>query len=83
MAGAKQNEFCIPHWKIASPGYIANRLVHVPVSVRGAVKTTLEYLYLPDGPRNLPSDRKRLAEPYLDVAERVLVRWLQPRTNGQ
>jgi hypothetical protein len=80
---ATETEFVVPPSRFNSERYIAQRLRHVPEAVRGSVRTALGYLYLHDGPRNLPADRKRAAEPYLETAERILVRWLHPRTNGQ
>jgi hypothetical protein len=79
----QQAEFVIPKDRVDARDYIEWRLRSVPDAVKGAIKTTLQYLYLTDGPRNLPADRKRLAEPYLETAERMVVRWLHPRTNGQ
>jgi hypothetical protein len=62
--------------------YIERRCASVPLAVRGALNSALQYLYLTDGPRNLPSDRKKAAEPYIHIAERMVIRWLFPRTNG-
>ncbi len=76
-------EYTISKTRFDNKEHIEKRLQNVPEAVRGSVKTALQYLYLRDGPKNLPADRKRLAEPYLDSAERILVRWLHPRTNGQ
>lgn len=75
--------FTIPAKRFDSPEYVESRLQGVPQAVRGAMRTVLGYLYSSDGPRNLPADRKRTAEPYLESAERIVVRWLFPRTNGQ
>src|SRR5438876_840616 len=79
----EEAEFVIPKDRVDARDYIDSRLRSVPEAVRGATRTTLQYLYLLDGPRDLPADRKRLAEPYLQTAERIVVRWLHPRTNGQ
>jgi hypothetical protein len=62
--------------------YIERRCTSVPLAVRGSLNSVLQYLYLTDGPRNLSVERKRAAEPYLHTAERMVVRWLFPRTNG-
>jgi hypothetical protein len=42
----------------------------------------LKYLYMDDGPVNLPRGRLKITKPYLDDAERILIQWLQTRTNG-
>jgi len=62
--------------------HIANRILLVPVAARGALRSALLYLYMDNGPRNLPRDRLLLAAPYLDAAERLVARWLYTRTNG-
>lgn len=61
---------------------IEARVAEVPSSDCGALRTALRYLYKDDGPLNLPRDRLLIAEKYLDGAERVLIRWLQTRSNG-
>jgi len=63
--------------------YIERRCASVPVAVRGALRSALQYLYLTEGSRNPPGDRKKTAEPYLHGAERMVIRWLFPRTNGR
>jgi hypothetical protein len=73
----------IPDNRFDNAQYIEERVMNVDKVHQGALRTTLKYLYLTNGPKNLPSDRKRIAEQFLDAAERVVVRWLQPRTNGQ
>ena len=78
----QEAEFIIPAKRFDAGDYVDSRLAAVPHAVRGSLKTALQYLYLTDGPRNLPASRKRTAEPYLQTAERVAIRWLHPRTNG-
>jgi hypothetical protein len=63
-------------------GYIESRIAIVPDGDRGSLRTALSYLYKEDGPVNLPRDRLLAAEPYLDDAERLVIRWLYTRTNG-
>lgn len=63
-------------------GYIESRIAAVPVADRGSLRTALGYLYNDDGPVNLPRDRLLVAEPHLEVAERIAIRWLYTRTNG-
>jgi hypothetical protein len=58
------------------------RVAAVPLADRGSLRTALGYLYKDDGPVNLPRDRLLAAEPYLDAAERLVIRWLYTRTNG-
>jgi hypothetical protein len=62
--------------------HIVLRTAAVPVADRGSLQTALSYLYRDDGPLNLPRDRLLVAEPYLEVAERLVIRWLYTRTNG-
>lgn len=75
-------QFLIPMDRFDSPSYIEERIAASETSSPGGLRTTLKYLYLSDGPINLPKDRLKAAEPFLEVGERVLVRWLQTRTNG-
>jgi len=74
--------FSIDPPRFNDEAFIEGRVEGVPKADRGALRTTLRYLYLDDGPLNLMRDRRLAAEPYLDAAERVLVRWLATRTNG-
>jgi hypothetical protein len=62
--------------------HLETRLAVVPPSHRGALRTALGYLYNDNGPINLPRDRLLLAEVYLEEAERLIIRWLYTRTNG-
>lgn len=63
-------------------GYIESRTAAVPAVDRGSLRTALSYLYKDDGPVNLPRDRLLVAEPHLEAAERLVIRWLYTRTNG-
>lgn len=63
--------------------FIESRVAVAPSSVRGSLRTALAYLYKDDGPINLPRDRLLAAEPYLEAAELIVVRWLYTRTNGR
>jgi hypothetical protein len=47
-----------------------------------ALRATLTYLYLDDGPFTLPEETRKAAELYLDPAERLLVGWLAIRSKG-
>ena len=62
--------------------HIEARVAAVPSSDCGALRSALRYLYKDDGPVNLPRDRLLTAERYLEAAERLLVRWLSTRSNG-
>src|SRR5664279_2194798 len=75
--------FVIPSERFDNDGFVEGRVHAVPANVQGAMRTTLRYLYFTDGPKNLPATRKKLAEPFLEDGEKIVVRWLHPRTNGQ
>ena len=62
--------------------YIESRVAQASDEDQGKLRTALRYLYLTDGPVNLPRDRLLASEPYFDEAEAVLARWLYTRTNG-
>lgn len=62
---------------------IESRVETAPDAEQGSLRTALSYLYMSDGPTNLPRDRLKLAERHLDPAERIVVRWLYTRTNGR
>lgn len=74
--------FLIPMERFDNAEYLESRVSHVPPEAAGSVRTALRYLYITDGPVNLPRDRLKAAEPFLDPAEKVVVRWLYTRTNG-
>src|SRR5262249_33076313 len=81
--GALMSELlAIDESRFNDDGYIESRTVTVPVADRGSLRTALGYLYKDDGPLNLPRDRLLVAEPHLEAAERIVIRWLYPRTNG-
>lgn len=63
-------------------GHIESRLAAVRTEEQGALRTALGYLYLDDGPINLPRPRLLSAESHLDATERIVIRWLYTRTNG-
>lgn len=62
--------------------YIWQRIGSAALPDRGSLQTALKYLYMDDGPINLPRDRLKVTKRYLDGAERVVIQWLQTRTNG-
>ena len=74
--------YTIPCERFENQDYIDERTSLVPAKAQGAVRTALSYLYLRSGPVNLPRDRLKTAEPFVEARERVLLRWLYTRTNG-
>jgi len=64
------------------PDAIERRIANVPDADQGHLRSALRYLYLSDGPLNLPADRRKTALPHLDQAERIAITWLYTRTNG-
>ena len=74
--------FSIDPSRFNNETYIAQRSGMVSSPDQGSLRTALRYLYLDDGPINLPRYRLKASRPYLDPAERVVAQWLQTRTNG-
>jgi len=77
-----ENEFEIPTNRFDNKLFIIKRVGEANISVAGSLKSTLSYLYFSDGPKNLPRERLKVSESYLEPREIVLARWLQTRTNG-
>lgn len=77
-----QQDSLIPTDRFDNPCYLAARLDAAPNEVRGALKTVLTYLYESSGPKNLSRKRFKAAQPFLDMAEKIVARWLLARTNG-
>lgn len=75
-------DYLIPMERFDNSEYIEGRVSAAPPETAGSLRTTLTYLYSSSGPINLPRSRLKKSEPFLEDAERVLVRWLQTRTNG-
>lgn len=75
-------ELTIDRDRFGNVELIESRVAALHADERGSFRTALSYLYLPDGPINLPRDRLLIAEQYLDDAERIVIRWLYTRTNG-
>ena len=59
------------------------RIDSLPEAEREAVRHTLRYLYIPDGPVALSREYKLIAEPHLDAVEHFRLQWLFKRTNGK
>ena len=79
---ANGHEFVINIKRFDDTSYIESRVAAVPKNIQGSLRTTLSYLYLTDGPFNLPKNRFDLAFDYLESAERIIAKWLFTRTNG-
>jgi|SRR5579884_831128 len=78
----EEKTYVIPRDRFDDPNDIERRVKVVPPASQGALRSALRYLYLTDGPINLPPNRRKIAEPYLEPAEILLARWLAYRTNG-
>lgn len=61
---------------------IEARVLAIDADAQGALRTALRYLYKDNGPLNLPRQRLIIANEFLDDAERIVIRWLFTRTNG-
>jgi hypothetical protein len=72
----------VDHSRFNNEAYIWSRVSSAAPPDRGSLQTALKYLYMDNGPINLPRDRLKTTKPYLDDAERVVIQWLQTRTNG-
>ncbi len=74
--------FIIDDSRFNDEAQIVARLDADPSADRGSLRSALRYLYMDDGPVNLPRERLLAAEPYLEASERLVIRWLYTRTNG-
>jgi|GEM_PF-2133564 len=75
-------QFVISLTRFDNVAYIERRVSEKSKGIQGSLKTTLSYLYLADGPFNLPKDRFDVAFDHLEPAERIVASWLYTRTNG-
>lgn len=75
--------YVIPENHFNNLNYIEKRISSAVESDKGCLRTALKYLYLLDGPINLPKDRLNIAEKYFEPAEGIIARWLVTRTNGK
>lgn len=66
-----------------NPAAIERRAARVALDGRAAARTILRYLYLSDGPANLPRNTLLAGVKHLKLAEQKVVRWLYTRTNGK
>ncbi len=76
------HEFVISLTRFDNTAYIESRVSMEPKKLQGSLRTTLSYLYLTNGPFNLPKNRFDLAFDCLESAERVVSSWLYTRTNA-
>ncbi|MDD2310445.1 MAG: HNH endonuclease [Desulfuromonadaceae bacterium] len=76
------NDYTIPMDRFNNTIYLLSRVAEADLPAVGSMKSTLSFLYLHEGPVNLPRERLKASEPFLEPRELVIVRWLQTRTNG-
>ena len=76
------NAFVIDVVRFNDAKFIETRVANVASAEQGSLRTALGYLYLDNGPVNLPRDRLLASESHLEDAERLVIRWLYTRTNG-
>jgi hypothetical protein len=81
--GLMPNHLAIDPRRFNSEQQIELRVLEVIEIDRGSLRTALKYLYLDDGPINLPRERLLAAKKYLDEAELLIIGWLYTRTNGK
>jgi hypothetical protein len=79
---ANEGRFEIDRMCFNDHAWVRRRVEKAPAGQRSALDSALRYLYLDDGPLNLPRDRLQLAFDLLEGPEQVVVRWLYTRTNG-
>jgi len=75
-------EFVIDPIRFDNRSYIETRVSIKPKEIQGSLRTTLSYLYLADGPLNLPKNWFDLAFDQLEAAECSVASWLYTLTNG-
>lgn len=78
----KDDEYVIPPDRFNNTTHMLRRVAEAEFSAAGPLKSTLSFLYMHEGPVNLPRERLKAAEPFLEPRELVIVRWLQTRSNG-
>lgn len=76
------DEFVVPLERFDNEAWVQQRIDAAPPADRGGLGTALRYLYILDGPTNLPNERKVAALPHLEPREQILAKWLATRTNG-
>jgi len=76
------HQYTIPIVRFNNKSWINNRLKSVNPQDYHAVQKTLRYLYEDNASMNLPRNHFKIAEKYLDTAEKIVARWLITRTNG-
>lgn len=76
------DSFSVLKKRFNNQALIEKRVESVPATDQGSLRTTLKYLYLEDGPINLPRATLKKSISYLEDCEAVVVKWLITRTNG-
>lgn len=77
------DKFIIDERRFEDADQIEQRVGEAEEKDKGSLRTALKYLYMIDGPVNLPRVRLKTAESYLTVAERLVARYLYTRSNGR
>ncbi len=76
------NKFIIPKERFNLEN-INKRIEKYPASVQSKLSTVFRYLYLEEGPTNLPKETYKTVIDLLEPRERIIASWLRTRTNGR
>ena len=79
----QDSSFQVDETLIGDGDSIEARVAVVAESDRDALRRTLGYLYLEDGPLSIARDSKTQAEQHLTPVELFVFRWLYKRTDGK
>lgn len=79
---SKRAAYHVPEENLNNADGIAARVEAVPPEAQSALRTTLSYLYLSNGPLNLRNPAFLIAQGYLTPCEVILARYLKSRTGG-
>ena len=79
---SQTSQWSIPPSRFDNGAYLDRRVRSADPESQGSLRTALRYLYESRGPDNLPRDRLKRAQPYLENRELIVGRWLYTRTNG-
>ena len=72
MTHGRDGDYAIPVERFDNVAYIEARVSRAPESARGVLRTALKYVYLTNGPVNLPRDRHLLSFDHLERREQIL-----------
>lgn len=78
----RHSAFCVPGENLGNRELIDARVDAAPLEAKSALRTVLSYLYLEDGPVNLPNPTFHRAEGALSECEVIIARYLKSRTGG-